>query len=292
MKILTSLVLCAASLSAFSQQYSEVFISSKDLSSRLKDPRTIVIHVDGPEGYTEGHIPGAMVMSSADFTTRNDNIVFEIPEPETFARNLAALGIDENSFIVISTGWDSFEHAFRLYYTLDYFGLGNQTRMLDGGLRGWFSEGHEISKEPAVPQASEPMTLIPQPDKLATRDWIVSNLENSDVKVLDARIDAFYSGKSGSFRRGGHIPNSGRVTWLDLVDDNFYLVPEKDLKKLFKDAGADEASTVATYCHIGLRASVLYTVAKSLGYDVKLYDGSMNEWETLGDEYPVSKGGQ
>ena len=59
---------------------------------------------------------------------------------------------------------------------------------------------------------------------------------------------------------------------------------------MFQEAGASDAEVITTYCHIGLRASVLYTVAKSLGYDTRLYDGSMNEWSTLSDDYPVERG--
>ena len=292
MKYLITLCFCGIFGLSNAQSYADVFITADELAARLTNNSTVVIHVDGPEGYAEGHIPGAVLMSSQDFTTRKDDIVFEIPESEAFATALSSRGIGENSFIVISTGWDSFEHAYRLYYTLDYFGLGSQTRILDGGLRGWYVSGHDISTEIETPVAVSPMNLTANPDKLATANWVRDNSAKTDIKILDARIDGYYSGKSGNFKRGGHIAGAGRVTWLDLVDDNFYLADQKELKKLFKSADADDVTTIATYCHIGLRASVLYTVAKSLGYNVKLYDGSMNEWETLDDSYPLEKGSQ
>ncbi|MGH9864582.1 MAG: hypothetical protein ACRD4H_04135 [Candidatus Acidiferrales bacterium] len=33
-----------------------------------------------------------------------------------------------------------------------------------------------------------------------------------------------------------------------------------------------------SYCHIGQQASLLYFVARYLGYDARLYDGSWQDW--------------
>jgi thiosulfate/3-mercaptopyruvate sulfurtransferase len=43
--------------------------------------------------------------------------------------------------------------------------------------------------------------------------------------------------------------------------------------------------TVITYCYIGLRASGSYFISRLLGYPVKLYDGSYDEWSKL--KYPT-----
>ena len=43
---------------------------------------------------------------------------------------------------------------------------------------------------------------------------------------------------------------------------------------------------MVTYCFIGQQASALYTVARYLGYDARIYDGSMDEW-TKHPELPV-----
>ena len=50
------------------------------------------------------------------------------------------------------------------------------------------------------------------------------------------------------------------------------------LEALFTNAGVSEKSTVVVYCGTGIWATVNYIVAKHLGYDVKFYDGSFEEW--------------
>jgi thiosulfate/3-mercaptopyruvate sulfurtransferase len=42
---------------------------------------------------------------------------------------------------------------------------------------------------------------------------------------------------------------------------------------------------VITYCHIGQQASLVYLIAKRLGYEVAMYDGSFTEWSQK--ELPV-----
>ena len=40
----------------------------------------------------------------------------------------------------------------------------------------------------------------------------------------------------------------------------------------------DPKKTVVTYCNSGMQASQSYFTLKYLGYDVKMYDGSLGEW--------------
>jgi len=275
---------------SIAQSYDAIFVSAKSLLPKVDNPNLIILHVDAPSLYEKGHITGAIQISSDDFTTRNQDIYFEIPDAGSFSKLLAQKGITEDSQIVICSGWDSFEPAYRLYYTLDYYGLAEQTKVLDGGIRNWYESGYKLSTEDVSATIGKELVLDADESKLATKDWVLKNLENPEIKLVDARIDAYYSGKSGSYERGGHIKGAVRVTWLDLVNDNHTVKSQNELRDLFEDAGVKMNTTMTSYCHIGLRATVVYTLAKSLGYDVKMYDGSMNEWSQLSDEYPTVRG--
>ena len=56
---------------------------------------------------------------------------------------------------------------------------------------------------------------------------------------------------------------------------------------MFEEAGAAPGDTVVAYCRTGGQASFLYTVARHLGYDVRLYDGSFIDWSRT--EFPVER---
>jgi thiosulfate/3-mercaptopyruvate sulfurtransferase len=92
--------------------------------------------------------------------------------------------------------------------------------------------------------------------------------------LLDARSQAEFGGASG------HIPGSKNVNWIDgqVSRENTSLHSEDALRKLYEAAGLTPDKQVVTYCNSGMQASVSYFTLKYLGYDVKLYDGSLSEW--------------
>jgi thiosulfate/3-mercaptopyruvate sulfurtransferase len=50
------------------------------------------------------------------------------------------------------------------------------------------------------------------------------------------------------------------------------------LAAIFKGGGVKTGDRVVSYCHIGQQATVIYFVARYLGYDARLYDGSWQDW--------------
>ena len=62
---------------------------------------------------------------------------------------------------------------------------------------------------------------------------------------------------------------------------------EEYLGALFEQAGVRPGSVVVAYCRTGGQASFLYTVARHLGYDVRMYDGSFIDWSRT--DYPVER---
>ena len=54
--------------------------------------------------------------------------------------------------------------------------------------------------------------------------------------------------------------------------------PADSLQRYFTPVVPDKKSEVVVYCYVGQTASVLYMAGRILGYNVKLYDGSMQEW--------------
>ena len=53
------------------------------------------------------------------------------------------------------------------------------------------------------------------------------------------------------------------------------------LQTYFTPVVLDKKNEVVAYCFIGQTVSVVYMAGRILGYDMKLYDGSMQEWSWL-----------
>ena len=139
---------------------------------------------------------------------------------------------------------------------------------------------------------AKPGHFTPHPNAKLVVDyaWVSSNLSKPGVAILDARAAKFYTGEdAGQMPRAGHIPHAKSIPFSTLVEDSNNKFKSADaLRALFAGAGVKQSDSVATYCHIGQQASLLYFVARYLGYDAHLYDGSFQDWSNR-SELPVEK---
>jgi thiosulfate/3-mercaptopyruvate sulfurtransferase len=60
------------------------------------------------------------------------------------------------------------------------------------------------------------------------------------------------------------------------------------LQGYFTPALPDKNKEAVVYCFIGQTASVVYMAGRMLGYNMKLYDGSLQEWTRI-PELPMEK---
>jgi thiosulfate/3-mercaptopyruvate sulfurtransferase len=91
--------------------------------------------------------------------------------------------------------------------------------------------------------------------------------------------------------RGGHIPGSRNLHYVDLVDAEGRLLGEPALRAVLARAGVgeDPRPVVAT-CGSGVSACALVLALHALGRDdVAVYDGSWTEWGGR-DDTPVQTG--
>lgn len=263
-------------------------ISVAWLEEHLRHPQLVLLHVGQKDEYDAGHIPGAQFISLQDIsmTEEESNLSLQLPSAEKLKTALEKFGISNDSRIIIYFGKDWITPTTRVYYTLDYAGLSKNTSILDGGMPAWTAAGKSLNKD--VPVAKQGSVKIETNENvLAKVDWLKSNLNKTDVKIIDARTPNFYDGSSaGNQPRAGRIPGAKNIPFSTITDEKGFLKDEAALKKMFDDAGVKSYDTVVAYCHIGQQGSLAYFAAKSLGYKVKLYDGSFEEWSGL-SELPV-----
>jgi len=262
------------------------FITPAALAAELKNPALVLLHVGDKEAYAKEHIPGARLVTLAMITAVSQPpLQNEMPAPADLETKLEALGIGDGSRVVVYFAKDEVQQAARVAFTLDYAGLGARTAILDGGLPAWVRAGQPVSAEmPAAPVAGV-LTIQPRPAALVDLAWVSNNLDTAGLRLVDARPTSSYTGeddRNGEVKRPGHIPGSVSLPFLSFFNEDKTLKSSADLKQLLAAAGIAPGQSVVTYCNSGVQASVPFLVARMLGYDVKLYDGSFQEWMASG----------
>lgn len=264
---------------------SKLTVSAQWLAEHLKDKNLVLLHVGDKAEFEAGHIPGAQFIAQRDVSApqTENGLALQLPAVEKAKETLENFGISDKSLIVVYFGKDWATPTARIYYTLDYLGLGKQTLILDGGMPAWTKAGNQLTKEIKTVTRGK-LTLRPDAGKIADADWLKNNLNKPEIAVLDARASNFYDGTDAGGRpRAGHLPGAKNIPFSSLMTEDNKLKDEAALRKLFADAGVEKGDTVISYCHIGQQGSLLYFAAKSLGYNAKLYDGSFEEWSARFD---------
>ena len=247
---------------------------------------------------------GCAVCQPRPVTVDADGLGTELPPVDQLRAVFTAAGVSDRSRVVV---YGSAITATRLFFTLDYLGHPS-VRVLNGGLNAWKLNAGAIESGAAQRVTAGVFTPKPRPDVVATADWIVQRLAPTKldkpqasggepappkldksraseggpkITLLDARPDAEFTGADGGMSGAhvvGHLPDARQLVWNTLLDSSGRFLPDAELQKKFEAIGATKGTPVVSYCMVGMRASVTYFVARHLGYDSRLYDGSIIDW--------------
>jgi thiosulfate/3-mercaptopyruvate sulfurtransferase len=271
------------------QVNAHLLVSSQWLSEHLNDPQVVVLQV-GQEStaYEQGHIHGARFLPLGAIMTTVNGTLNELPPVAQLDSVFRSLGISNGTRVVV---YGPSLAAGRTFFTLDYLGHGDRTALLDGGFQGWRAEGRPVSTErPRIVPGS--FTSAARPDRVVDANWVHQHLGDPRYALIDARPAGQFSGAvaSDGVPRPGHIPGAGNVFWEEtLVSTEVPTLRDAaSLRAMFQAAGATPGRSVVAYCRSGLQASFAYFVARYLGYDVRMYDGSFMDWSPR-TELPVAR---
>lgn len=280
-----TLVLLILTSFAFAQNpaHPEMLVSTDWLSTHLKDPNLVLLQFAKDDAdFNAGHIPGSRRVSADRLFIKKGEVESELPPVADLVKMFEELGVSNDSRIVIyTTEWPPM--APRIYFTLDYLGIAGKASLLDGGLDKWKSEKRPLATDDPKPKPGK-IAPHPHPELVATLSEVKAASANSaGPTIVDSRPARRYT--------AGHIPGAVHVYWQDVVtaNDKNQLLDASAIQKAYSSAGARPGKKLITYCEIGWQASHDYFTAKYLGYDVKMYDGSFNEWNDVAHQ-PVVKG--
>jgi len=254
------------------------------LAAHLNDPDLVILHVGDAAGYAQAHIPGARFVRQQDLSTPHQEgaLMLEMLPAEQLRERLQGLGISSSSRIVVYYGGDWVSPSTRVVFTLAYAGLGDRTSLLDGGLDAWKEAGKAVTAE--VPPARQGRLAELHPlDLIVDASWVRSHTNAPHVSIVDGRAAAFYDGVQATDKRKGHIPGARSIPFTEITDEHLRVKSAAELAALFRNAGVKPGDTVVGYCHIGQQATAMLFAARTLGYDVKLYDGSFQDWDARTD---------
>jgi thiosulfate/3-mercaptopyruvate sulfurtransferase len=254
-----------------------IIVSTEWLAAHLSDPSVVVLDVDHePAAHREGHIPGARFVDYMTVIASRDGLSTELPAPSDLRQEFERLGVSNASHVVL---YGPPLMVSRAFLALEYLGSTNVS-VLNGGLAKWRAESREITRdEPhVVPGKFEPH---PRPEIIASADWVRTRIGKPGVSLIDTRTDGEYvgSGDRHGMPSSGHVQGAHQLQWEELFREPNDLLfrDQNELARLYATR-AQPKDTVVTYCFVGYRASMTYLVARYLGYQAKLYDGSYQDW--------------
>lgn len=265
-----------------------VLVSPQWLNENLKDPDLVILHTGFviKADYDREHIEGARFLWP-------DWLAYDTPEGSMFAPDtktatkvLRDLGINKSSKIVVCHKGGDVTIAARMFLSLEHFGLKGQVSFLNGGIEAWKKASYPVTNKPAIFKKGN--YVATDNGLLVSKEYVQNALLTKSSEVVDARMKRWYDGDPTGNPRDGHITGAKNIPYPDMIDSTNKIKPAEVLEKNFTSVVPDKGKEIVLYCFIGQTASVDYLVGRSLGYPVKVYDGSMQEW-SRDEKLPMEK---
>lgn len=269
--------------------YPGALVSANWLKQNLNAPKmrivdgTVHLADTGRNARTEyevEHIPGAVFFDFDRISDQDNPLKRKYPDAETFAREVGALGIDNETHVVAYDTLGLYS-AGRVWWLFRQYGYDNVS-VLDGGLKNWKLQGNPVEAGAVTPQ---PATFTTAPERGLLARWpdVLEASKSGSRQIFDARTAGRFAGTEVDRYPGarpGHIPGSYNLYWAELLDPQTreYL-PKKVVLEKIKSAGIDLDKPVTATCGSGLTACILALALHMNGHDDwTVYDGSWDEW--------------
>lgn len=254
----------------------EILVGPEWLAERA-DEVTIIFYGGGFDGFAEGHIPGAAHLPREAAWDTIDGVQGMLPDPHVVAADLEEAGVSSDRPVVVYDDGNGL-WASRLFWALEYLGH-EQVHVLDGGATAWTEAGYELSTEISAPSRGR-FEPAPRSQLIADREYVLDQLNNEQLTVLDTRSPDEFAGVDLRAERGGHIPGSRNIDWVNNLAESGGFKPIEELAELYREIiDGEHGSEAVTLCQTGVRGAHTYLVLRVLGEErVRVYDGSWAEW--------------
>ncbi len=257
----------------------QAIVSTDWLSKNLGKPEITILDIRSAEQFKKGHIPGCISAPLSLWTPGGNGLSLELPPDAALKDLLGNLGIQDaasSTLVIVNRVETDFGRAdtARVAWTCMVAGL-KKVAVLNGGYNKWRSEGKIISTDIPSPNRAI-FTGLPNKSWVASKAYVSSRLGKSII--VDARVPEDYFGITS---KPGHIKGAVNLPapWIFAEDGTFR--DFEDLRVMAAGViGTKKSKEVLIYCGVGgFAASWWFLLSQVFGYEnVKVYDGSMEEW--------------
>lgn len=208
---------------------------------------------------------------------------------ENYQQIFSKVGITDESEVLVY-GFTMPEQGFgdeaRVLYTFSYAGFDN-VKFIDGGFKQVEKLGFNKNYEPLsdrIDVSDVVRSEAIQNKKAIYTDELLLKIGNTDVQIIDTRLEVEYNGRViYGENKAGHIPSAISLPFNSLVDSNGFLKSRENLEKYVTDKGLDKNKLQITYCTTGVRASYVAVILEELGFKVRNYEPSFARYANVGE---------
>ncbi len=262
-------------------------IAAAELAARRADPDLVVLDATAPlpgetgdpaDWFRDGHVPGARRFDLDLFSEPGADHPHTVPSATRFASLAGALGIGDDTTVVVTEGRRPFAAA-RAWFLFRLFGH-DRVAVLDGGLPAWRAEGRAVETGDAAAVAA-PRRFVPR-----LRNRLLVGLGDvldgaGGALLLDARAAGRFDGTAPEPRpglRSGAIPGSRNLPYGALLEADGRFRSAAALRALFAEIGATPDRRLVASCGTGVTAAMLLLGLAVAGMEGALFDGSWTEY--------------
>ncbi len=257
-------------------------VSAKWLSENLDHPRLVILNatipkIAGSEQSVELQIKGARFFDiKKAFSDTASSLPNTFPFEDQFETQAQKLGINSGDLIVVYDNHGIYSSP-RAWWLFRSFGHDN-VAVLDGGFPAWKSGGYPTEEHQIYTGVNGNFKATFQKQLIKDYKEVLAVLDDTQVKILDARARDRFDGSQPEPREGlrsGHIPSSLNLPYGEVLEDT--LLSSKE--KLIDHFKAYRGQELIFTCGSGITACILALGATLAGHkDMAVYDGSWTEW--------------
>lgn len=237
------------------------------------------------EEFEAAHIPGAQFFDIDEIADSNSPLPHTLLDADQFAEQAGQLGIGNDTWVIVYDNNHFFASA-RAWWMFRVFGH-DKVRLLNGGLNRWQQQGFPVTSDFSRPSPKR-FNAVFRPELFADLEQMKLIQQRGDKQILDARSEDSFNGRRAIHDAGllpGHIPGSINIPYRKLfATDDFTLVPDEHLRRIFSDAKVDFSKPIVASCGSGVSAALLLLALYRIGLtDIPMFDGSWAEWGRQAD---------